>query len=825
MYPRFLTIIVLLIWATALSSLSAQWAPVGSINVWSGADPIIETGDPDLILVETGSDDSQFGIIMREASTNRAWMQFSPSGGDLHIECEEDDIIFDSSDDFWFQSDNTNRMFLSGGGLLGIGTTSPQELLHLDGASGAADLRLEADLSKYIRFYEGATQKAFIGHSGTDLLIENDETGGDVTIDAESILRMNTDDITRMTISKSGLVGIGTTSPGAALHLNGVNTTLRMDGTNGTYLRFYDSGVQSGFLGIGNVGGDDITLRNFLEDGSIILDSDNDVQLQTNGTSKLSITEEGDVGIGTTSPNEKLAINGAINIGSTSNANSGTIRYTGSDFEGRTASGWRSLTDTGDPAVWSYNGDDIYFDSGDVGIGLSSQPLANLHIKDPQVAGLRLDGDIGQLVYFYEGTFQRGRLGYESNEMRLIAPGTIGLRTNGNIEFGSPDRMIIASNGRVAIGPASPQEQLDVDGGIRLANTTEDNEGTIRYTGTDFEARTPNGWTSLTDTSLWYANGADAIYEQGNVGIGTTTPTGATLHVEGDFAGDGIRVSRSGSSVISEWSSDGSEASIGTTSNHAFRLMSNNAVGLTLTQEGNVAIGTTSASTKLNVFGDIATRGLRLWTAFDTTAGMIQYDDGDFQGYNGSEWVSFTDLGPEGPWTESGADVHRAAGFVGIGTSTPTAALDVVGNVNITGELTSSSDERLKKDIKPILNALEAFSSLRPVSYSFKTRKYQDLNLPSGERMGLIAQELQQHFPELVTVGSRRIDERGEQTEFLSINYVELVPLLLASIQELKEELEHKDSTMQKLSEQISALTDSVNLLLAKADQGHVAED
>jgi hypothetical protein len=50
------------------------------------------------------------------------------------------------------------------------------------------------------------------------------------------------------------------------------------------------------------------------------------------------------VGIGTTNPQEQLDINGALKIGTTSASNAGTIRWTGTDFEGYNGTLWNSLT-------------------------------------------------------------------------------------------------------------------------------------------------------------------------------------------------------------------------------------------------------------------------------------------------------------------------------------------------------------------------------------------------------------------------------------------------------------------------------------------------
>ena len=56
------------------------------------------------------------------------------------------------------------------------------------------------------------------------------------------------------------------------------------------------------------------------------------------------------VGLGINSPTEKLDVDGAIKIGNASNTVSGTIRWTGTDFEGYTGTEWKSLTRGGELA-------------------------------------------------------------------------------------------------------------------------------------------------------------------------------------------------------------------------------------------------------------------------------------------------------------------------------------------------------------------------------------------------------------------------------------------------------------------------------------------
>lgn len=138
------------------------------------------------------------------------------------------------------------------------------------------------------------------------------------------------------------------------------------------------------------------------------------------------------------------------------------------------------------------------------------------------------------------------------------------------------------------------------------------------------------------------------------------------MHVEGDSASDGIIITRSGTSVVTTLHSNFFEGTIGTTSNHNFRFLANNVVAGEIKNNGNWAIGSTSAFEKLDVDGAI-----NLGTTTNTNAGTIRFDGGDFEGYDGVSWKSLTSGGSGGSsvWSQSGNDISYSSGAVGIGTS------------------------------------------------------------------------------------------------------------------------------------------------------------
>jgi hypothetical protein len=93
---------------------------------------------------------------------------------------------------------------------------------------------------------------------------------------------------------------------------------------------------------------------------------------------------------------------------------------------------------------------------------------------------------------------------------------------------------------------------------------------------------------------------------------------------------------------------------------------------------------------------------------------------------------------------------------------------------------TAQSDERLKDITGTITNAVQSVQSLRPVQYTLKSDQ------DKTQRVGLIAQDVQKVLPEVVDT-----DANG----YLGVRYSEIVPLLVAAIQELKAEFDVYKST------------------------------
>ena len=106
----------------------------------------------------------------------------------------------------------------------------------------------------------------------------------------------------------------------------------------------------------------------------------------------------------------------------------------------------------------------------------------------------------------------------------------------------------------------------------------------------------------------------------------------------------------------------------------------------------------------------------------------------------------------------------RASGGVGINTDSPQFALHVNGDAGKPGggAWSVASDARLKKDIRPLEQALARLLQLRGVTFEYKDPKA--IHELSGQQTGMIAQEVEKVFPEWVETapdGMRRLSIRG----------------------------------------------------------------
>jgi hypothetical protein len=253
------------------------------------------------------------------------------------------------------------------------------------------------------------------------------------------------------------------------------------------------------------------------------------------------------------------------------------------------------------------------------------------------------------------------------------------------------------------------------------------------------------------------------------------------------------------------------------------------ATRMTIDSSGNVGIGTSSPTEKLDVNGAIAIAGKKFFSKItgdsyiwnntsalnfvDSTGSTVQMKlDSSGNLLVGTTTVNgrissvpktgFNPGGSAGTWATAAAMSVSGAfggGFSWIdGGGGYCAWVDDAGtDFNISGALTINaiangvflngyaatswsgrSDERLKQNLKPITDALNKTCSLRAVTGAYK-------NFPDEQQAFLLAQDVQKVLPEAVCVADKRSPE-----QYLGLAYTQVIPLLVAAIQELKAEVD-----------------------------------
>lgn len=234
----------------------------------------------------------------------------------------------------------------------------------------------------------------------------------------------------------------------------------------------------------------------------------------------------------------------------------------------------------------------------------------------------------------------------------------------------------------------------------------------------------------------------------GNVGVGTSSP-GALMHVEGATGPSGSHV------IIRD--------------DAAY-----NANPLSVLEfQGQYLSNTSTAG-----FGTIV-------------AGKENTTDGDRSGYMAFRTSSSGSAPSERLRIDS-------AGNVGIGTTTPQAELDVVGDIFYSGVLRDVSDKREKKSIRPLSGSLDKMNQLQGVSFVMKN---DDKN---RRELGFIAQDVQKVFPNLVDVTS---DGR------MGLSYSGFIAPMAEAIKELDAKntaLENENAELRQMIHKVNARMDVI---------------
>ncbi|MBN8537076.1 MAG: tail fiber domain-containing protein [Deltaproteobacteria bacterium] len=332
--------------------------------------------------------------------------------------------------------------------------------------------------------------------------------------------------------------------------------------------------------------------------------------------------------------------------------------------------------------------------------------------------------------------------------------------------------MTIASNGNVGIGTRTPDDTLEVVFGSGRGITAT-KFGQVGARGGAVQVRGSRG-TQAAPSALLANDYLGWVYGEGYSGAGFTshaTPTGMAIE------------------TTENWNAtnNGSRLSFFTIPNGT----ANGLERMTVQENGNVGIGTTTPQQKLDVNGTIrfGPGGGMLQSVpvgnFGGKEAVLTVADG-LGGANDEIWIGPNTGGYIGHVQINASTIHMnnsnaGGGFiltgdkVGIGTAAPGFKLEVNGTAYAAGAAGALSDSRHKQGILPLSDdVLDQVLKLNPVKFEWINPKDKGMQ---GTQMGFVAQEVQQLFPSMILTSSNE-----EKT--LGIKYNEMTALFVKAFQQ-----------------------------------------
>ena len=285
------------------------------------------------------------------------------------------------------------------------------------------------------------------------------------------------------------------------------------------------------------------------------------------------------------------------------------------------------------------------------------------------------------------------------------------------------------------------------------------------------------------------------ILANGNVGIGTTTPT-TRFHTFGSLRFESIPTVTTNTYVLTadvngvvsrQLSSSFGGGGITNTCATTNFLTKTGASGLTCSQVfdngTNVGINTISPTAKFHNNGTVRFENLP-----STTTNNI-FVTSDANGNLSNRTLTVGNVNSN-CFTTNYIPKNNGSGLtcsqifdngtnVGIGTATPSNKLTVNGAVQSISNL-FISDIIYKEKINPIANALELVNKLDGKTYNWKVNDFPDLNFDNTLQYGLIAQEVETVIPAIV-----HTDNLGRK----SVNYVAIIPVLVEAIKQQQDQI------------------------------------
>ena len=427
---------------------------------------------------------------------------------------------------------NTNlleRMRIDKDGNVGIGTSSPAAKLQIynRGTNSRSGISIDAQGTQagqqaeinLFTLGDGAKDAVTAGTKGWHLAARGNAYAGTAEQNDLQLYFWNGTGVSiRQYWDAGGNVGIGTTATPSLLNL------FRAGASPGAPADLIT------FSAPGNSGTAEFNVAQILADTNGADSNDSYLAvnpINTNGTgyaTGLIVKAGGNVGIGKTAPGYKLDVNGEINA-------------TGLRING-------TPVGTGTASQWTTSGSNVYYNTGNIGIGTSS-PLSNFHIysttNNPSLL-VESSAAISPTLEFRDGAAQQNRWRVGSG---MLSPtdGRFGIFDARQSQY----RFVIDQTGRVGIGTSNPSTaKLVVSGaigaeGLDLSSTDQyANLRVIRNSLSDLDKDLFLQYQAGPVSSIrFYSNNNESMtLTDGKLGIGKTNPS-AKLDVEGSINASG----------------------------------------------------------------------------------------------------------------------------------------------------------------------------------------------------------------------------------------------------------------------------------------------
>jgi hypothetical protein len=416
-------------------------------------------------------------------------------------------IFFPAADTIAFTEGGAEAMRIDSSGQVGIGTTSPNGLLHVNGTinigSQTQNSTSTAVLENRVTSDPASTARAAIT-LGTTAGTSSSDSYIAFTTNQYGVSRAE-----RMRIDSSGNVGIGTSSPSSYFSEARQLVIAYSSGSTGATIVASTAGNSNLFFADGTTG--DELYRGFVQYGH----GNDSLRLGTAATERMRIDSSGNCGIGTSSPSNKLTVVGGVQL------QTGTFPASGNGLEltftsantafiqayDRGTATWRDISTGGATLQYSTGGTErMRIDSsGNLLVGTTTA-LHKLTIVDtnPVTATFKSDSASGSGFYIDNSGRASGKkygiiVGNVANGALSIKDETAGaerlvIDSSGNLLVGTTvyndafKGILLSNNGRLyAIADGAPSltiNRLTSDGDLVEFKQAGTVEGTISVSGT-----------------------------------------------------------------------------------------------------------------------------------------------------------------------------------------------------------------------------------------------------------------------------------------------------------------------------------------------------